>query len=87
MYMLIQQARARLPFSDSMASVCHDQCRGCSRKLLEYIDSELNDWQQRLNAGQKPNFGQLHGLARKCHKIHSTLQHNDLYGDGQPPKL
>jgi len=78
MDMLIQQVRSLFPFNTDQTRLCQDYCRGCPKKLLEYIDHELEDWEHRLNAGETPNFGQLHRLGHSCNKIRAVLRFNGL---------
>lgn len=47
-------------------------------KLLEFLDMEVYGWEQRLQAGDKPNFGDLHRLANMGKKIYRVLDNNGL---------
>ena len=78
MYELIHEVRSGFPFDATEASLCFDDCNGCSKKLLEFIAMELDDWEVRLNKGINPTFGDLDKLARTCKKVHCVLQRNDL---------
>jgi len=76
MQQLIAQIRQSLPFDSPYSSLCVGPCEGCSKKLLEYLDDELNQWQLRLENGECPKLGDLHRLARQSKKIYRVLQKN-----------
>lgn len=76
---LMAQIRERFPFSLSKAELCEGGCqRSCSLKLLEYMDMELSTWEQRLEAGETPNFADIQQLAKSAKKIHRVLETNHL---------
>ncbi len=75
---LIQQVRTVIPFDLPEAYVCAGKCNGCSMKLMEFLDMELLDWETRLENGDKPNFGDLHRLAKISTKIYKVLDRNQL---------
>ncbi|PID64050.1 MAG: hypothetical protein CR974_00610 [Gammaproteobacteria bacterium] len=71
---LIAQIRAALPFhlpKDQLCSGCSRH--GCAFKLLEYMDSELCDWERRLNCGDVPTFGDIQQLTKVSTKVHKAL--------------
>ncbi len=78
MYDLIQQVRAVVPFNTPVADLCVDDCYGCPKKLLEYLDMELEDWQQKLDDGHIPNFAEINSLGRRSRKIVTALEKNGL---------
>lgn len=75
---LIAEIRNRLPFDKPEAQICSDPCRGCSIKLLDYMQSELEAWEQRLDAGEKPGLADLSRLEKKGRKIYRKLRENQL---------
>ena len=75
---LIAEIRNRLPFDKPEAQICSDPCRGCSIKLLDYMRSELEAWEQRLDAGEKPGLADLSRLEKKGRKIYRKLRENQL---------
>jgi len=75
---LIRQVRETIPFDLPDAVLCADECKGCSVKLLEYLSSELDDWDYKLDQGEIPNFGDINQLARSSRKIYQVLQKNGL---------
>ncbi|MEA3643546.1 MAG: hypothetical protein VBE63_26985 [Lamprobacter sp.] len=78
MHALIAQVRETLPFDAPAAQVCGGDCQGCSLKLLDYLNGELCGWEQRLEAGETPNFGDLSRLAETSRKVYAALQKNGL---------
>ncbi len=75
---LIQEVREIIPFGVSEAEMCSGACRGCSKKLLNFLEFELDDWSQRLNNGEIPSLGELNSLAKTCKKIHAALDKSGL---------
>ncbi|MEN8178254.1 MAG: hypothetical protein ABFS39_06485 [Pseudomonadota bacterium] len=75
---LIAQVRETLPFELTSEQICADSCDGCSMKLLAYLESELDGWEQRLQDGERPNFGDLTKLARTSKKVYQVLKNNGL---------
>jgi len=78
MLQLIAQVRAAIPFELPVAQLCAGPCRGCPKKLLDYLDGELEDWQQRLDAKELPSLGDLQRLATCSRKIYRSLERNGL---------
>ncbi len=78
MRLLIQQIRTAMPFDLPEASLCSGKCNGCSQKLLDYLDSELEEWEIRLKAGEVPDFGDISRIARTSKKIYKILDVNGL---------
>ncbi|GGB96421.1 hypothetical protein GCM10011352_23180 [Marinobacterium zhoushanense] len=75
---LIDKARSTLPFDLPEAQVCDGICNGCSKKLLDYLDGELLDWQMRLDRGEIPKLGELSALGRTSLKIYRVVKRNGL---------
>ncbi|MGQ9658851.1 MAG: hypothetical protein ACUVQI_02005 [Thermochromatium sp.] len=75
---LIRQARATLPFAAPEAAVCTGACQGCSRKLLDFLEGELDDWERRLDAGERPGLGDLSRLIQTVCKVQRVLIQNGL---------
>lgn len=78
MYELIHQVRDTLPFDLPAAQICNGICHGCSKKLLDFLDIELLDWQQRLDDGEMPGLGDVDRLGRTCRKVYRVLEKNEL---------
>lgn len=81
MRMLVSQIRESIPFELTADDICNDECRNCSIKLLEYLSSELDSWEYRLNQNEAPDFRDLSRLARTGMKIHRALHKNGLIKD------
>ncbi len=78
MQLLIVAIRQALPFELDEAQLCRGPCQGCSKKLLEFLDSELCHWQVRLESGASPRLGDIQRLTKQAHKIRRILAHNGL---------
>lgn len=75
---LIAQVRAALPFDLPMAQVCAGPCAGCSQKLLAFLETELDNWEQRLNDGERPGLAELSKLLKTSKRIYAVLERNGL---------
>ncbi|MCG7964494.1 MAG: hypothetical protein AB2747_22060 [Candidatus Thiodiazotropha taylori] len=78
MRQLIEQIRTQIPFDLSEEERCGESCEGCSGKLLIYLESELDEWQIKLDQGVVPSFADLSRLAAKAKKIVNVLRRNGL---------
>ncbi|OMH38068.1 hypothetical protein [Motiliproteus sp. MSK22-1] len=78
---LIEQTRLVIPFDAPVASLCNGPCTGCSKKLLDFLDMELEDWESRLQQGEEPKLGDIQKLAKRCKKIYRVLEGNGLISD------
>lgn len=75
---LIDEVRATLPFDASETQLCADSCQGCSLKLLEFLETELDEWERKLQQGVKPNFGDIQRMGKICKKVYLVLQKNGV---------
>ncbi|MBW9257427.1 MAG: hypothetical protein K1562_07355 [Candidatus Thiodiazotropha sp. (ex. Lucinisca nassula)] len=78
MRQLIEQIRTQIPFDLSEEERCGESCEGCSGKLLIYLESELDEWQIKLDQGAVPSFADLSRLAANAKKIAKVLRRNGL---------
>ncbi|MCW4238789.1 MAG: hypothetical protein N0E58_21300 [Candidatus Thiodiazotropha endolucinida] len=78
MRQLIEQIRTQIPFDLSEEERCGESCEGCSGKLLIYLESELDEWQIKLDQDVVPSFADLSRLAAKAKKIVNVLRRNGL---------
>jgi hypothetical protein len=78
MRLLIAQVRDAVPFDMREAQVCAGTCDGCSLKLLEFLGNELDGWEARLDAGERPGLRDLSRLAKTSRKVYSVLARNGL---------
>lgn len=75
---LIQEVRDAIPLDHHAGDICGDDCKGCSVKLIEFVSSELENWEHKINDGVTPNLGELDKLAKTCRKIHTILKKNGV---------
>lgn len=81
---LIDEVRVALPFGASEARLCADSCQGCSMKLLAFLETELEDWERKLQQGVQPSFGDIHRMGKICKKVYVALQKNGLVEESSP---
>lgn len=81
MRQLIQEVKTALPLDLTPIDVCSDECKNCSIKLVEYIATELENWEYKLDAGDTPDFKDLSRLAKSSQKIYRALVKNGLVKD------
>lgn len=74
MLQLIAQIRSAFPFDRAEAQICAGPCRGCSLKLLGFLESELEGWEARIEAGEHPGLAELSQLIRTSRKIARVLE-------------
>jgi hypothetical protein len=75
---LIKEARQRLPLRHSFNNNCEGRCEECPFKLLEYLDMDLSNWEEKLKKGDKPNIDDLYILANDCKRIRDILEKQGL---------
>jgi hypothetical protein len=75
---LIREAKSALPFGSGDAQLCLDSCQGCSKKLLAFLETEFEDWEQKLHEGIQPNFGEIHRMGKICKKVYVVLKRNGV---------
>lgn len=79
MFNIIQQIGETFPFAISEQELCADTCSyGCPKKLLEYIDMEITEWEQRLENGEIPDFRDIQRLSKTGRNIYRVLEKNNL---------
>ena len=78
MVQLIGQIREAVPFNLSEAEICSGTCQGCARKLLDFLDQELAQWDSFLAQGGKPKLGDISKLAKTSRKIYRAMEKNNL---------
>jgi hypothetical protein len=76
---LLADIRNHIPFDElNDARVCSGQCIGCPKKLLEYLEQEVEHWEDMLVNHAPPKLGDIHKLARSSTKIFNVLQKNEI---------
>jgi hypothetical protein len=73
MRLLIARIRAAIPVGAPELQVCTGDCEVCPVKLLEHLDSQLQGWEYRLAAGERPGLADLSGLASTAREIERVL--------------
>lgn len=82
---MIQQVKESFPFDISEEELCAVTCsHGCPKKLMEYMQMEIADWEQRLEQGEIPNFADVKKFSKTGLKIYRVLAKNDLVGGEEP---
>ncbi|MCO4758931.1 MAG: hypothetical protein KC477_12990 [Oceanospirillaceae bacterium] len=75
---LIGQVREAIDFNMPISRLCDGPCTGCSKKLLEFLDTELEEWEYKLSQNESPNFGDIQALAKTSKKIYTVLKKNGI---------
>lgn len=75
---LIAKVRESIPFDTPMSELCNGPCTGCSKKLLDFLDTQIEEWESEMAAGNEPNLGDIHSLAKTSRKIYAVLKKNGL---------
>ena len=76
---IIRQIRETFPFDISEEQLCADTCScGCPKKLLEYMEMEITEWERRIENGDIPNFRDIEKLSKTGKKIYRVLEKNNL---------
>lgn len=75
---LIRQAREKIPFHLTFTGDCEGRCDECAFKLMEFLDTDLCDWEARLKRGDTPNLGDVHKLADDCKAVYAIIQAQGL---------
>jgi len=81
---LIEQVRETIDFDIPIARLCDGPCTGCSKKLLEFLDIELEEWETRLAQDEKPGLGDIQKLAKTSKKVYTVLKKNGIVEEYNP---
>jgi len=84
MRQLLTEIRRAIPTDTPLERLCAGPCSGCPKKLLEFLDRELSDWDSRLDRGDRPALGELSKLARSARKIQRVLVINGVLPAPEP---
>ena len=71
---LIKEVRSKISFKLSFSGNCEGRCEECPEKLLEYLDIDLLNWEDKLKKGQNPTLTDLERLGRECLETYKILQ-------------
>ncbi len=75
---LIGQIKEAIPFDVPEADMCSGDCIGCPKKLLEFLDTEIEFCEFKLADGEQPSLGEIDRLAKCSKKIYKALEKNKL---------
>ena len=75
---LITAVRSDFPFNVAESNICGISCIGCSKKLLDIVDTELCDWEAKLNNRVEPTLGEISKLGKLCKNVSRGLKQNSL---------
>ena len=75
---LIWQIKRAIPFDLPESYWCTGGCRGCSKKLVEFLATEIESWDNRLDRGEVPRLGDINNLASSSRKIRRVLEKNGV---------
>ncbi|MGW7678724.1 hypothetical protein [Shewanella sp. S23-S33] len=75
MQTLINQIKETIPLNLEEAQLCQGQCLGCSKKMLEMLDAEINYWQFSKVTPSLKDLKNLENIGRRTYKI---LKRNQL---------
>jgi cob(I)alamin adenosyltransferase len=77
---MIEQIREIIPFNTPQEDLCahSESCQGCSLKLLEFLEAEIDGWQNKLDDGVKPGFSDLSRLEKAARSVYRVLERNGV---------
>jgi hypothetical protein len=75
---IIKLVRDDFPFYDPESQICGDTCVGCPKKLLELVDSEIEEWEHKIASGETPNFAEIDSFAKLCRNIRRSLKRSGV---------
>ncbi|TPH13414.1 hypothetical protein [Litorilituus lipolyticus] len=75
---LIKEVRDDFPFNVPDANICGISCVGCPKKLLEIVDTELCEWEVKLDENITPKLGEISRLGKLCKNVRRGLKRNGL---------
>lgn len=77
---IITQVKEELPLYEPDTFICGSlgHCVGCSKKLLELVDSEIMYWESAIATGRSPNFEEIRRFVKLCKNVKRALKRNNL---------
>jgi hypothetical protein len=76
MQALIQEIRSTIPFGIPVSVLCSGVCHGCSKKLIDYLENEIIQWEAVIDQCDEIKLGDISKLANTSKKIYKILQKN-----------
>ncbi|MFV0594672.1 hypothetical protein [Shewanella sp.] len=77
MQALITHIQQVIPLNLDEAQMCQGECLGCSKKMLEMLDTEISYWQYSADTPGLKDLKHLEKIATRTHKV---LKRNHLIG-------
>ncbi|WP_157682412.1 hypothetical protein [Nitrincola nitratireducens] len=78
MQLLTHQIRETIPFDIPISVLCTGVCHGCSKKLIDYLDTEVLHWESVLRSEGEIKLGDVSRLAKTSKKIYNVLKKNGI---------
>ncbi|MDO6562361.1 hypothetical protein Q4488_03100 [Amphritea sp. 1_MG-2023] len=78
---LIAEIRTEIPFDTPVERLCNGPCTGCAKKLLDYLDTQLEEIEADLLHEHIPTLGEINRLSKTARKIYAALNKNGLIFD------
>jgi len=75
---IIKLVRDDFPFYAPESQICGDTCVGCPKKLLELVETEIIDWEYKLECGEIPDFSEIDRFAKLCKNVRRSLVRNGV---------
>lgn len=72
---MIKVIKDSIPFHLDEAQMCHGECLGCSKKMLEMLDAEISYWQY---SDLAPSLKDLKNLEKISIRTYKILKRNRL---------
>lgn len=73
MFAVIAEARRVFPFNVPVACHCEGRCDECLFKLLELLEIDLDNWNDRLKRGEIPRSIDIQVLEGYCRDVAEVL--------------
>jgi hypothetical protein len=77
MLLMLHEIRTKIPFDLPETTICGGDCRGCSKKMLELLDTEVGYWESVIE-WQQPSLADLNNLQQLALRTFKILQRNKL---------
>lgn len=77
MTLMLKEIRLKIPFDLPETTICGGDCRGCSKKMLELLDTEASYWESMIDQ-QVPTLADLKNLQLLALRTFKILHRNHL---------
>lgn len=75
MQAMIGNIKDKIPLDLEEAQICQGECLGCSKKMLEMLDTEISYWQY---SDTEPGLKDLKSLQNISERTYKILKRNRL---------